>query len=127
MQIPGPGRKTVYAAVLIGYYTFILSFSMQMGFTDLIVSSILVGALSYGWFLLMAARFGTMVTTFTDLVVNIVIFTFIVSFVVSFAFWLSIYSNQQFTLLKLVLSLIPVVLWDAIWVDFYFQRVKGRM
>jgi hypothetical protein len=118
------GRKTIYAMILSGYYTFTIIFSLGANYTDVLISTLIITVMSYVWLLLSVARFGTMMFDYTDLIINIFIYSFI-SF--SVAFSTIIFSPYAFDWIGIALLLSPVIIWVIIWTDFYFQRIKGKI
>ena len=118
------GRKVIYAALLFGFYTFLIVFSMRIGLLDLVIPVLAISVISYGWFLLSVFGQGPMILDYKDLLVQIFIYSFI-SFAIIFTSLLV--SKEGIDFLRLSLLSSPVIVWIFVWTDFYFQRIKGNL
>ena len=118
-------RKGIYITIILGYYAFVITFSLKAGFNDLVLTSLIIGGISYLWFLIPASMKGDMMFDFLDLMVNIFIYTFINSFVIFIGFVLSLQYNQEFTGLKLLMALAQIFIGVGIWTDYYLDKTKG--
>ncbi len=118
-------RKGAYAAIMIGYYTFVVFFSWRLGFKDLFTNAIVVSGVSYFSFLVIASRYSPLFMDLTDLLINVFIFSFINFLIIFTAFWIAFFSKEPFTFLKLFIAMIGVVVGDAVFTDFYLHRKRG--
>ena len=118
------GRKLGYAMILFGFYTFIIVFSLELKMFDVVVPVVFITVISYGWFLFAIMGMGPVLLDFQDLMIQVFIYSFI-SFSIVFS---SLFLSQHgFDKLRLFLLSSPVVIWILIWIDFYFQRMKGNL
>jgi hypothetical protein len=117
-------RKMAYAAILSGYYTFVIVFSFGAEYTDILLSTLIITILSYAWVVKSVSSFGEMLFDYKDLVLNIFIYSFI-SF--SIAFTTIVFSPYKMDMIGLAVLLSPVVIWAAIWSDFYLYKAKRRL
>lgn len=120
-------RKWIYASVVLSYYVFVTVFGLRTGLFVL-TSTIAVGAISYAWFLFAVSRSGgAMLVDLKDLAVNVGICSFISFFVIFIDYQISVSWYGQYHILKPILGIASVVMWIGIWIDFYIQRINGRM
>lgn len=117
-------RKVIYAAILFGFYTFVIVFSMRINLLDLVVPVLAISVISYAWFLIAAFGSGMMIMDYKDLIVQVFIYSFISFAIIFVSLFLS---KEGINLLRIGLLSSPVIVWIFVWTDFYFQRVKGNI
>jgi|SRR3989344_1751640 len=118
-------RKLAYGILLAYYYTFVMIYSWNLGYTDVIVSTIVITLVSYLWLVRIASKMGAYAQmNVRDLVINVFLYSFITFYIAGMALFLA---GKGVDFWHAFLMITPITIWTGIWTDFYMQKLKGRM
>jgi hypothetical protein len=118
-------KKFEYLLILIWYYTFIIVYSLQIGFIDILASTFVITLVSYLWMVFTTSRMGAYaLMSYRDLVVNVFVYAFISFYIAGVTL---IFSGIPVTPVRTMLLVSPITVWMIIWTDFYSLRIQGKV
>jgi hypothetical protein len=118
-------RKLEYTIILAWYYTFIVVYSLQIGFLDILASTFMITLVSYLWMVYTTSRMGAYaVMSYRDLVTNVFVYAFVSFYIAGMTL---IFSGIPVTPIRTMLLVSPITVWMVIWTDFYSLRIQGKI
>jgi hypothetical protein len=119
-------RKTTYAMILTGYYTFMIIYSIGIGFIDVLVPTIVITVISVVWLFYSVRHLSNIAwLDYKSVVLNIFVYSF-VNFYIAFVS-LAFYSGSfVVNFLRLILVVSPIPVWMLIWTDYYLRLLQGK-